>query len=231
MKFLPLALVLGAALVDQAAAHYRFYEFIANGVTNAEYEYIRINTNTNSPVTDVTSTDLRCNVGGLDSAATTDTLTVAAGSTVGFHSDIAVFHPGAFNIYMAKAPSTAAAYDGSGTTWFRVWERGPTSITTDAVTWDTTDSDFTFTIPSSLPSGQYLVRIEHIALHSASTFGGAQFYVSCAQINVTGGGSGTPAPLVAIPGVYTGYEPGILINIYWPIPTNYTIPGPILWSG
>ena len=32
----------------------------------------------------------------------------------------------------------------------------------------------------------------------------AQFYIACAQINVTGGGSGTPGPLVAIPGVYTG---------------------------
>lgn len=32
--------------------------------------------------------------------------------------------------------------------------------------------------------GQYLVRIEHIALHSASSFGGAQLYIACGQINV-----------------------------------------------
>ena len=31
------------------------------------------------------------------------------------------------------------------------------------------------------------------------------------------GGSGTPGPLVEIPGVYTGNEPGILINIYYPV--------------
>lgn len=43
----------------------------------------------------------------------------------------------------------------------------------------------------------------------------AQFYISCGQINVTGGGSGSPGPLVAIPGVYTGNEPGIMINIYY----------------
>ncbi|KAG6827156.1 hypothetical protein H0H93_015822, partial [Arthromyces matolae] len=66
----------------------------------------------------------------------------------------------------------------------------------------------------------------------------------CGQINVTGGGSGTPGPLVSIPGVYTGnarflssrqtrlvadlilQEPGILINIYYPVPTSYTNPGP-----
>ncbi|TFY73384.1 hypothetical protein EWM64_g10628 [Hericium alpestre] len=70
--------------------------------------------------------------------------------------------------------------------------------------------------------------MEAIALHVAQTFGGAQFYLSCGQINVTGGGSGTPGPLVAIPGVYTGYEPGILININYPIPANYTQPGPFL---
>ena len=29
--------------------------------------------------------------------------------------------------------------------------------------------------------------------------------LSCGQINVTGGGSGSPGPVVAIPGVYTGY--------------------------
>lgn len=46
--------------------------------------------------------------------------------------------------------------------------------------------------------------MEAIALHAASTFGGAQFYISCGQVEVTNGGSGTPGPLVEIPGVYTG---------------------------
>ena len=49
---------------------------------------------------------------------------------------------------------------------------------------------------------RYLVRSEHIALHGASNVGGAQIYISCAQINVTGGGSGKPSPLVAFPGAY-----------------------------
>lgn len=52
---------------------------------------------------------------------------------------------------------------------------------------------------------RYLVRMEAIALHVASTYGGAQFYISCGQVNVLNGGSGTPGPLVSIPGVYTGY--------------------------
>jgi hypothetical protein len=69
-------------------------------------------------------------------------------------------------------------------------------------------------IPSSTPAGEYLLRIEHIALHQASQVNGAQFYISCAQIKVTGGGNGTPGPLVAFPGAYKATDPGIKINIY-----------------
>ena len=47
--------------------------------------------------------------------------------------------------------------------------------------------------------------MEAIALHVAQTYGGAQFYISCGQVEITGGGNGTPGPLVEIPGVYTGY--------------------------
>ncbi|KAL7275602.1 hypothetical protein RUND412_001457 [Rhizina undulata] len=233
MKFLSIALVLGAAFVDRALAHYRFWEFINDGVTGSEFEYIRTYTSDNSPVTNVSSTDLRCNVGGLDSGSSTSTATVAAGSTIGFQSDIVVYHPGPFNVYLAQVPSgyTASTWDGSGEVWFRIWEKGAINITADAITFDTTDDVFTFTLPASLPDGDYFVRIEQIGLHVAYSYGGAQWYISCAQITVTGGGSGVPSPLVAIPGVYTGYEPGILINIYYPIPTNYTVPGPTIWSG
>jgi hypothetical protein len=75
------------------------------------------------------------------------------------------------------------------------------------------------------------MRVEHIALHSASTVGGAQFYISCAQLKVQNGGSGSPTPLVAFPGAYNANDPGIKLNIYYPVPTSYTPPGPAVWSG
>lgn len=74
-----------------------------------------------------------------------------------------------------------------------------------------------FTVPAGTPDGDYLVRVEHIALHSASSAGGAQFYISCGQVTLTGGGSGTPGPLVEFPGAYSATDPGILINIYYPV--------------
>jgi hypothetical protein len=86
-------------------------------------------------------------------------------------------------------------------------------------------------LPKSLPSGEYLMRVEHIALHSASAVGGAQFYISCAQIKVENGGNGTPGPKVAFPGAYKATDPGIQLNIYYPVPTSYVPPGPAVWSG
>jgi hypothetical protein len=56
-------------------------------------------------------------------------------------------------------------------------------------------SDITATIPSSLPNGAYLFRIEHIALHQSWMMNGAQFYMSCGQLDVQGGGNGSPGPL------------------------------------
>ncbi|KAL5351190.1 hypothetical protein ACLOAV_003041 [Pseudogymnoascus australis] len=218
------------AFTDVVSAHYRWTSLIVDGAATAAYEYVRQNTNANSPITSVTSNDIRCNAGGLDSGATTSTADVIAGATVGFALDQAIFHPGPINVYLSKAPSTAASYDGSGD-WFKISELGAT-ISTSAITWPASNiAEYTFEIPSSTPPGEYLLRIEHIALHSAGTADGAQFYISCAQLKISGSGEGRPGPTIKLPGGYSATDPGILIGIYWPIPTSYTIPGPEVWSG
>lgn len=60
----------------------------------------------------------------------------------------------------------------------------------------------------------------------------AQFYLSCSQINITGGGGGRPAPLVAFPGAYKSQDPGILVNLNNVInqPAEYVAPGPAVWG-
>jgi len=75
------------------------------------------------------------------------------------------------------------------------------------------------------------LRIEHLALHVAQSTGGAQWYISCAQVTVTGAGGGSPSPTALLPGAYVATDPGILIDIYYPIPTSYTPPGPAVWGG
>lgn len=63
-----------------------------------------------------------------------------------------------------------------------------------------------FTLPSCIAAGQYLLRAEIIALHSAGSQGGAQFYMSCAQINVSGSGTKTGTAL-SFPGAYSATDP------------------------
>lgn len=89
-----------------------------------------------------------------------------------------------------------------------------------------------FNLPTCLAPGQYLMRIEIIALHSAYSQGGAQFYTSCAQLNVGGSGTLSPSSTVSFPGAYSASDPSIQINIYGSTgqPDNggkvYNAPGP-----
>lgn len=88
-----------------------------------------------------------------------------------------------------------------------------------------------FPIPSCIESGDYLFRIEHVALHSASTAGGAQFYISCAQLSVTGGsGAKKPAELVAFPGAYKATDQGLMLNIYNNAGKPYKPAGPAVFT-
>ena len=87
------------------------------------------------------------------------------------------------------------------------------------------------TIPKATPNGEYLLRVEHIALHMAMQANKAQFYLSCSQIKITDGGSGTPGPLASLPGAYKSNDPGILVNINTMAPESYVGPGPAVWTG
>lgn len=153
---------------------------------------------------------------------------VKAGDTIGFGTDFnsLIQHPGPLQVYMSKAPGDVREYDGSGD-WFKIYELGPEKFSSDGIEWGATDiGSFTFELPKEIPSGQYLVRIEHIALHGAGDWGQAEFYFNCAQIKVESDSSAIPGPTVKIPGVYDGYEPGILFYMYRPWIVNYTMPGP-----
>lgn len=225
-----------AAFAACAAAHYNFEALIVNYNVTSAYEYVRQTTDSNSPITDITSQDFVCNQGGLDAdiMAKTSTYSIKAGDQVGFTINSNIGHPGPLSVYLSKAPSGTSAkdYKGDGD-WFKVYELTTSSITDQGLQWATYVNgginNFTFTLPDTLPSGDYLMRAEHIALHAASTEGGAQFYIGCAQLSVEGSGSGTPSPTVSIPGVYNGTESGIVINIYYPVPTSYDAPGPVTW--
>jgi hypothetical protein len=67
------------------------------------------------------------------------------------------------------------------------------------------------TLPTDIKPGQYILRHEIIALHLATTLGGAEFYPACIQLNIGGNGTGVPTSddLVTFPGGYSDNDPGI----------------------
>ena len=123
-----LSLVLTAALaIHTVSGHYIFQQFTSGSTKYAAWKYIRRNSNPawlqNGPVTDLASTDLRCNVGGGVSNGT-ETVTMQAGGEFTFTLDTAVYHAGPISLYMSKAPAAVADYDGSGA-WFKIFDWGP----------------------------------------------------------------------------------------------------------
>jgi lytic cellulose monooxygenase (C1-hydroxylating) len=92
-------------------------------------------------------------------------------------------HYGPVMVYMCKV-ADATTSDGS-CSWFKVAQDSYAGTT---ASWGTEILNAncgkrTFTVPSSLAAGNYLVRAEAIALHAAGSSGGAQFYMSCYQGN------------------------------------------------
>ncbi|TFY83255.1 hypothetical protein EWM64_g754 [Hericium alpestre] len=219
------AILLAASLAVSASAHATFQEMWVNGVDQGNF-CVRLPAS-NSP-------DLACNAGsapsgGLCSIQPGDSVTVEMHQQPGDRScaneAIGGDHYGPINIYMAKVSDATTAV-GSDASWFKINEMGLPSDNPDYWATEVLNDNcghYTFTIPDVAP-GQYLLRAEVIALHVASSVGGAQFYMSCFQVNVGGSGTADP-PTVEIPGAYGAQDPGILINIYQSL-TAYTIPGP-----
>lgn len=170
------------------------------------------NKDSNGPVQNVNSEAIRCYQMRPGGGGTTSTHSIRAGSQITWTAAPNIFHPGPLSGWMAKVPAgqTAQSWDGSGAVWFKTYQEMPT-IGSGGMQWSSLNKgSVSFTIPSCIANGDYLFRVEHNALHGASSNGGAQFYISCAQLTVTGGsGSKTPTNLVSFPGAYKATDPGI----------------------
>jgi hypothetical protein len=82
---------------------------------------VRKTSNSNSPLQNVNSTEMRCNSGGLSGIAlNTQTYSVSAGDMLGFAIKDTFGHTGPQQVYISKAPGKAAEYDGSGD-WTKIY--------------------------------------------------------------------------------------------------------------
>jgi len=231
--------LLWVSIPSTASAHSIFAQLVAGGTTYPVGHAIRVPTY-DGPINDVTTNYVACNGGPNPTTGDSNIINVKAGETVqavwrhtltSTAANDAIYvidpsHKGPTIAYLKKV-SDAVNDVGYGSGWFKIQEAGLNVATQD---WAVTDliangGLHSITIPSCLPDGQYLLRAEVIALHAASSAQGAQLYMECAQINVSGG-TGTANPsTVSFPGAYSNSDPGILINIYQTL-TTYTIPGP-----
>ncbi|CAI4212358.1 unnamed protein product [Parascedosporium putredinis] len=150
----------------------------------------------NNPIENVNDAEFACNKG--IQHKDNNVITVPAGAKVGaryqhviggpqgaFDADnpIASSHKGPIMVYLAKV-SNAATTGTTGLKWFKIAEEGITGTT-----WAL------------------------LALHSATGVGGAQFYMECAQIRVTGSGTNDGSgSTVSFPGAYSSSDPGILTS-------------------
>ncbi|CAI6088399.1 unnamed protein product [Clonostachys chloroleuca] len=229
---------LTALAAKQVAGHATFQQLWVNGVDKICHPF-------NSPITSVESNDIRCNAGTSPAASK---CSVAAGETVTVemhqqpgdrscsNEAIGGNHYGPVMVYMSKVDDASTADGSAG--WFKVfqdgWKKASTSSQGGDDYWGVKDLNtccgkMDVKIPADIPAGDYLLRAEVIALHSASGQNGAQPYVTCYQLTVTGGGSASPAT-VNFPGAYSASDPGILVNI-WTQLSDYVVPGPEVYSG
>ncbi|TCD66356.1 hypothetical protein EIP91_001462 [Steccherinum ochraceum] len=128
--------------------------------------------------------------------------------------------------YMTSCGSTSCdKFDPTNAKWFKIDQLGKK----DANTWYQADiqsgSAFNVVLPQNLAPGGYLIRHEIIALHLATSMGGAEFYPSCTQVMIGGNGSGSPSPTVSFPGAYSDSDPGIYDPDVYNPGTSYTFPG------
>jgi len=97
-------------------------------------------------------------------------------------------------------------------------------------------SKWTVKVPSSLQSGQYMIRHELAAVHNPKNSDpttGPQLYIACIQLDVKNGGSTSLPAGTQAKSLYSPNGDFANINVNSPSfdPSKVTIPGPPVWDG
>ncbi|KAF8597289.1 hypothetical protein BDV93DRAFT_405370, partial [Ceratobasidium sp. AG-I] len=183
----------------------------------------------NSPVKDLTSSTVACNVAN---TAVPKTLEVSAGDVITFewsHDNrnddiIDPSHKGPVQVYVAPTSS-----NGAGAVWVKLFSEGFTSD------WATNKliankGHVSITVPD-LTAGEYLFRPEIVALHEAdaafnvNSARGVQLYMECIQFKVVSSGSVALTGGIDFAKSYTYADPGLVFDVYSKPGSSYVAPG------
>ncbi|KAF5093889.1 hypothetical protein D0Z03_002256 [Geotrichum reessii] len=176
----------------------------------------------NGPVPDFTTKDIVCNKNAKPAALVAD---VKAGAKVTFYWTVwPESHKGPVMTYLANCGGDCRTVDPSSLSYFKIDHAGYENGEWISDKIIANNNSYSLTIPEDIAPGNYLIRHELLALHSAFNELGAQFYPMCANLKISGSGTANP-PGVKFPEAYPKNDAGILVNIYNGL-TSYKIPGP-----
>lgn len=125
---------------------------------------------------------------------------------------------------VSAVPPGASSAAGDG--WFKIWYEGYDDATGKWCTERLMSEHgrLSVSIPSDIAGGYYLVRTELLALHQANLNPpNPQFYVGCAQLFLSSGGSSMPRDTVNIPGYVDLSKTAMTFNI-WDKPMKLPYP-------
>jgi lytic cellulose monooxygenase (C1-hydroxylating) len=140
-------------------------------------------------------------------------------------------HKGPVLDYLANCNGPCETVDKTKLQFFKIGEAG--LLDADKNQWAADEllaNNLTWSVrlPSDIAPGNYVLRHEIIALHSAGVANGAQNYPFCFNLVISGNGTAAPAGIPAM-SFYNESDPGIFFNLYTKF-TTYVIPGPPLYS-
>lgn len=177
------------------------------------------------------SPDIICHKDGKPGALTAN---VKAGSKIELQwNKWPESHHGPILNYLAPCNGDCSKADKTSLQFFKINQQGLIDGSNPPGTWASdnmieNNNTYTFAIPESVADGNYVLRHELIALHSAEQTDGAQNYVQCINVKVTGGGNSSPSG-TAGEKLYKENDPGIKFNIYNNL-KSYPMPGPAMFN-
>jgi lytic cellulose monooxygenase (C1-hydroxylating) len=190
MKLSAVPVLLG--FVGFSCGHTIFQKVSVNGQDQGQLKGVRA-PSSDYPLMNVNDGNFACNTG--IKFKDSNIINIPAGARVGAwwghviggaqsandaDHPIARSHKGPIMVYLAKVDNAATA-GTTGLRWFKVAESGLSGGVWAVDTMISNGGWHYFNAPSCVAPGDYLMRVELIALLSAQASGQAQFYMECAQ--------------------------------------------------
>ncbi|KAI8625542.1 glycosyl hydrolase family 61-domain-containing protein [Xylariaceae sp. FL1651] len=242
------SLLAALASVTTVAAHGHVSNIVINGVSYQGYDPTSFPYMSNPPtVVGWTASDTDNGFVAPDAYTNGDIVCHKSATPAGGYAQVAAgdsisiqwntwpdSHKGPMIDYLAACNGPCDSVDKTALKFFKIDEAGILNSSSSPGTWASdimiqNNNTWLVQIPADLKAGNYVLRHETIALHSAGQADGAQNYPQCFNLQVTGSGTTVPAGVVATE-LYTPTDPGIEVNIYTS-GLAYKIPGPTLIAG